>query len=114
MNFSLLKSHLNRFNINYEDNSHDYIWDSYLQAKTTKTYSCETQKHIDQLYQFIHPDLVGPINLIGFLGEKYFFTFTDYTTRMTEIYTREKKRFDQISKDVLQPMQNQIERDSPN
>lgn len=41
--------------------------------------------------QFIHTDLVGPINLVGLGGEKYFFTFTDDFTRYTETYTGAKK-----------------------
>lgn len=34
---------------------------------------------------------VGPINPIGFGGERYFFTFTDDFSRYTEIYTGSKK-----------------------
>ena len=36
-------------------------------------------------------DLVGPINPISFLGKKYFFTFTNNTTKMTETYKKAKK-----------------------
>ena len=91
LNFSSLKSHLNRLNIKYEDDSHGYICDSCLQAKTTKTYNREPQKRADQPYLFVHTDLVGPINPIRFSSQKYFFTFTDNATRMTETYTGTKK-----------------------
>ena len=39
----------------------------------------------------INIDLVEPITPCGFLGEKYFFTFTDGVTRETETYTRKEK-----------------------
>lgn len=42
-------------------------------------------------YLEISTDLVGPITLHGFLGEKYFFTFTDGATRETETYTGYEK-----------------------
>lgn len=90
-NFSSLKTHLNRLNIKLDDDSDGYICDSYLQAKATKTYHRDPQKRSKKPYQFVHTNLVGPIHLIGFLGEKYFFTFTDNATRMTETYTGTKK-----------------------
>ena len=42
-------------------------------------------------YTEIHTDLVAPITPWGFLGEKYFFTFTDRATQETETYTGKKK-----------------------
>ena len=39
----------------------------------------------------MHTDLVGPINPVGFSGERYFFMFTDDATRMTDTYTGIKK-----------------------
>ena len=36
-------------------------------------------------------DLVGPINPVGFSGERYFFTFTNDATRMPDTYTETKK-----------------------
>lgn len=56
-----------------------------------QTYNRDPQKRSNRPYQFVHTDLVGPINPIGFSGEKYFFTFTDDATRMTETYTGTKK-----------------------
>lgn len=90
-NFSALKTHLNRLNIKFDDDSDRYICDSCLRAKATKTYHRDPQKRSDRPHQFVHTDLVGPINLVGFSGEKYFFTFTDDATRMTETYTGTKK-----------------------
>ena len=39
----------------------------------------------------MHNESVGHINSLGFLDEKYFFTFTDNDIRMTETYTGTKK-----------------------
>lgn len=39
----------------------------------------------------VNTNLVEQIILHGFLGEKYFFTFTDRTTRKTETYTEKEK-----------------------
>lgn len=64
---------------------------SAIVAYTTKTYYQNCQKHLDKPYQFVHTNLVGSINLISFLNEKYFFTFINDTTRMTKIYTGMKK-----------------------
>lgn len=36
-------------------------------------------------------DLIRPISPIGFLGKRYFFTFTDVCTQYTKIYTGTKK-----------------------
>ena len=47
----------------------------------------EPQKRASESYQFIHTDLVGPINPVGFGGERNFFTFTDDFTRYTEVHT---------------------------
>lgn len=91
LNFLLLKIHLNWLNIKYENNSYDYICDGCLWVKVTKSYNCDSQKHSNRLYQFIYIDLVGPINSINFVGEKYFIIFTDNTTRMTETYIKTKK-----------------------
>lgn len=41
--------------------------------------------------EFVHTDLVGPIKPVAFAGERYFFTFTDDCTRMTETYTGTEK-----------------------
>lgn len=54
-------------------------------------YHQDPQKRSDRPYQFVHTDLVGPINPIGFLGKKYFFTFINDATRMTETYIGTKK-----------------------
>lgn len=35
--------------------------------------------------------MVRPVNPVGFLGKRYFFTFTDDATRMTDTYTGTKK-----------------------
>ena len=90
-NFPALKAHLNRINIPYTDDSSGYICDSCLRAKATKIYCRDPQKRAERPYQYIHTDLVGPINPIGFAGERYFFTFTDDATRMTDTYTGTRK-----------------------
>ena len=90
-NFSSLKAYLNRLYIPYTDDSSGYICDSCLRAKATKTYCRDPQKRSERPYQFIHTDLVGPINPVGFSDERYFFTFTDDATRMTDTYTGTKK-----------------------
>lgn len=48
-------------------------------------------EEISTAIPFIYTDLVGPINPVGFSGERYFFTFTDDCTRYTETYTGSKK-----------------------
>ncbi len=90
-NFPSLKTHLNRLNIPYTDNSSGYICDNCLWAKATKTYCRDPQKQLEGPYQFIHTDLVGLINHVGFSGERYFFTFIDDAIRMTDTYTETKK-----------------------
>ncbi len=90
-NFPFLKTFLHRLNISFSDDSNGYICDSCQRAKVTKVYNREPQKRAQRPYQLIHTDLVGPIKPIGFSGERYFFTFTDDCTRMTETYTGSKK-----------------------
>ena len=90
-NFSSLKAFLRRLEIPFVDDSKDYICDSCYRAKATKVYNREPQKRAQRPYQFVHTDLVGPINPVGFSGERYFFIFTDDCTRLTETYTGNKK-----------------------
>lgn len=74
------------------DDSEKHVCDSCQRAKATKIYNRhEPQKRATTAYQFVHTDLVGPINPVGFGGERYFFTFTDNLTRYTEIYTGAQK-----------------------
>ncbi len=92
LNFPSLKEHLHKLEIDYLDDSEKHMCDSCQRAKATKTYNRhEPQKQANTAYQIIHTDLVGTINLIGFGGERYFFTFTDDFTRYTEVYTRVQK-----------------------
>lgn len=86
-NFFSLKTFLRHLDITYVDDSKDYICDSCQRAKATKVYNRQPQSRAQRPYQFVHTDLVGPINPVGFGGERYFFTFTDDCTRMTETYT---------------------------
>lgn len=90
-NFPSLKTFLRRLGIPLNDDSNGYICDSCQRAKATKVYNREPQKRAQRPYQFIHTDLVGPIKPVGFSGERYFFTFTDDCTRLTETYTGTKK-----------------------
>lgn len=74
--------------------SNGFVCDSCERAKATKHYNRSPQKRAKRPYQYIHTDLVGPITPItpiGFRGERYFFTFTDNYTRVTETYTAKKK-----------------------
>ena len=90
-NFASLRRYLKRLGVDYVDDAEGHICDSCQRAKATKVYNRDSQKRSQQPYQFIHTDLVGPINPVGFSGERYFFTFTDNCTRYTEIYTGSKK-----------------------
>ena len=90
-NFPSLKGYLKRLGIGYIDDSESHICDSCQRAKATKVFNREPQKRSQQPYQFIHTDLVGPINSVRFSGEQYFFTFTDNCTRYMETYTGLKK-----------------------
>lgn len=92
LNFASLKRYLRELDIEYSDDLPGHICDSCQRAKATKIYNRqEPQKRAKAPFQFIHTDLVGPINPVGFGGEKYFFTFTDDFTRYTETYTGAKK-----------------------
>lgn len=88
LNFPSLKQHLHKLEIEYIDDSANTVCDSCQRAKATKIYNRHNpQKRANEAYQFIHTDLVGPINPVRFGGEKYFFTFTDDFTLYTEVYT---------------------------
>lgn len=89
-NFFLLKTHLSLLNIKFNNNIDRYIYNSYLQAKVTKIYHQNPQKQWSKPYQFMHTNLVGAINFVGFLGKKYFFTFINSFTKITESYTKTK------------------------
>lgn len=90
-NFASLKGYLKRLGVSYIDDSEGHICDSCQRAKATKFYNWELQKRSQQPYQFIYTNFVGSINLIGFLGKWYFFTFTDDCTKYMETYTGLKK-----------------------
>lgn len=90
-NFPSLKTFLRRLSIPFSNDSDGYICDSCQRAKATKVYNRGPQKRVQRPYQLVHTDLVGPIKPIGFAGERYFFTFTDDCTRMTDTYTGSKK-----------------------
>lgn len=65
--------------------------DSCERAKATKHYNRTPRERAKRPYQFIHTDLVGPITPVGFGAQRYFFTFTDDHTRITETYTGRRK-----------------------
>lgn len=92
LNFPSLKQYLRQLDIDYLDDLLGQICDSCQRAKATKIYyRQEPQKRGKAPFQFIHTDLVDPINPVGFGGEKYSFFFTDDFTRYTETYTGVKK-----------------------
>lgn len=91
MNFSTLKTFLRRLQITFDNDSNGLICDSCQRAKATKVYNQEPQRRAQRPYQFIHTDLVRPIKPVGFVGERYFFTFTDNCTRLTKTYIGAKK-----------------------
>ncbi len=90
-NFSSLKTVLRHLNIIYIDDSKDFTCDSCQRAKATKVHNRQPQTRAQRPYQFVYTDLIGPINPMGLIGKRYFFTFTDDCTRMTETYTGTKK-----------------------
>ena len=85
LNFPALRRHLAHQNICYTNDQS--VCDSYERAKATKHYTRTPQERAKRPYQFVHKDLVEPITLVGFGAERYFFTFTDDNTRITETYT---------------------------
>ncbi len=89
LNFPALRKHLAHHNICYTDDEH--ICDSCERAKVTKQYNRTPQEKAKRPYQFVHTDLVSPITPVGFGAERYFFTFTDNHTRITETYIRRQK-----------------------
>ena len=90
--FSSLKTYLRRREINCSDDSKRHVCDSCERAKATKVHNCKPQKKGQQPHQFIrYTDLVGPINPIGFTGERYFITYTDDATQFTDTFTGTKK-----------------------
>ncbi len=90
LNFPTLRKHLAHHNIHYTDNKH--IYNSSEKAKATKQYNRTPQKRVKKPYQFVHTDLIGSITPMEFGAKKYFFTFTNDYTRITEIYTWRQKR----------------------
>ncbi len=101
LNFPALRKHLAHHNIRYTDDEH--MFDSCERAKATKHYNRTPQERAKRPYQFVHTDLVGPITPVGFGAERYFFTFTDNNTRITETYTgRRKSEWLKKPKGVLQ------------
>ncbi len=89
LNFPALRKHLAHHNICYTND--ECICNSCKRAKATKQYNCMPQERAKRPYQFVHMDLVGPITPVGFGAERYFFTFTDDHTRITETYTGRRK-----------------------
>lgn len=90
-NFIAFQIFLHYLKIPFVNHSKDYICDSCKRSKTTKVYNCESQKCAQWPYQFVHTDLIGPINPVGFLGKWYFFTFTNNFKRPMETSTANKK-----------------------
>ena len=74
-----------------EDISDNFICGPYELSKASKEYNRSSRPISTIRYTKIYTDLVGPITLQGFLGEKYFFTFMDRATRETETYTGKEK-----------------------
>ncbi len=89
LNFPALRKYLAHHKICYSDD--ERVCDSCKRAKATKYYNRTPQERAKRPYQFIHTDLVGPIIPIGFGAERYFFTFIDDHTRITETYTGSKR-----------------------
>ncbi len=89
LNFSVLKRYFAYHNICYTDD--ERVYDSCKKAKATKHYNCTPQKRQKKPYHFVHTELVGPITQVGFRAKRYFFTFTDDNTRITETYIGRQK-----------------------
>ena len=89
MNFIWTTQYLKKLDIPY---TNDAIKDSFFchtceMSKATKRYNREPQKHATEPFQEVHTNMIGQIKPTGFLGERYFFTFTDSYTRFTHVYT---------------------------
>lgn len=68
------RQYLRTLDIDFTNESDETVCDSCQPAKASKIYNCKSQKLAKYPYQFVHTDLVGPINPAGFGGERYFFT----------------------------------------
>lgn len=91
LNLRSLRQYLKRLDIDYTNESGNLVCDSCQRAKATNIYNWSPQERAKRPYQFIHIDLVGPISIQGFGGERYFFTFTDDYTCHTETFTGTQK-----------------------
>lgn len=88
MNFAWTIKYLKGLNIPYTDDvTEDFFCDSCELAKATKKYNRNPQKRASEPFREIHTDMIGAIKPIGFLDERYFFTFTDSYSRFTHVYT---------------------------
>lgn len=88
MNLIWTTKHLKNLNIPYTDDiTEDFYCDSCKMAKVTKRYNQSLQVCPSEPFQKIHTNMVGPVKPMGFLGERYFFTFTDRYSRFTHVYT---------------------------
>ena len=84
LNFVTLMRYLTRLNMKYSGK--ERLCDSCERAKAQKQYNREPQERATRLGQYIHTDMVGPITPTGFLGERYFWTFTEDCQRITDVY----------------------------
>lgn len=88
MNLNWTTKYLKTLDISYTDDvTKDFFCHSCEMAKATKRYNRDPQKHATELFREIHTDMIGDIKPIGFLDERYFFTFTDSYFRFTHVYT---------------------------
>jgi hypothetical protein len=88
-----LRKYLKRLNIKFiedMDGPHYHCEPCEL-GKAKKVYNRISVPKTDVPWEIIHTDLVGPITPLGFMREKYFFTFTCETTRETETWTARDK-----------------------
>ena len=99
MNFIWTTKYLKRLNIFYvNDTSKNSYCDGCEMAKATKRYNQAPQERLLELFQEIHTNMIGSIELLGFSREQYFFIFTKKHSRFTYAYaaTHKHKWFDHL------------------
>lgn len=87
-----VRIYLKQLHINFSDDiSRQFVCGPCELSKAKERYNRSPRPMPQDKYVEVNTDLVGPITPCGFLGERYFFTFTDGATRETETYTGKEK-----------------------
>lgn len=86
-----MKKLFTHHNIKFINDAERFIYDSCRRAKAKKQYNYSPQLRATKPYPYIYINLVGPITLVGFVGKRYFYTFTNDYTQTTETYIAKQK-----------------------